>query len=74
MSTTKTKTEVITLNPIKMSTFTVHIEGTSDLILCKKARSFELPEIFKQSHPKGTKVAKGTVITIIFRYVGKDDV
>lgn len=56
MSTTKTKTEVITLNPIKMSTFTVHIEGTSDLILCKKARSFELPEIFKQSHPKGTQI------------------
>ena len=56
MSTTKTKTEVIALNPIKMSTFTVHIEGTSDLILCKKARSFELPEIFKQSHPKGTQI------------------
>ena len=30
--------------------------------------------VVEQSHPKGTKVAKGTVITIIFRYVGKDDV
>ncbi len=26
-----------------------------------------------QSHAKGTKVAKGTVVTVTFRYVGKDD-
>lgn len=50
------KEEVITLNPIKVSNFTVCIEGDSDLILCKKARSFELPEMFKQSHPKGTQM------------------
>lgn len=50
------KTETIMLNPIKMSDFTVHIEGTSDLILCAKARSYELPELFKQSHPKGTQI------------------
>ena len=56
MSTTKPKAEVVTLNPIKVSSFSVHIEGTSDLILCKKPRSFELPEIFKQSHPKGTQI------------------
>lgn len=56
MATNKTKETVITLNPIKTSTFTVCIEGTSDLILCKKARSFELSEIFKQSHPKGTQM------------------
>lgn len=56
MSAKKAKEEVITLNPIKMSTFTVHIEGTSDLILCAKARSYILPEIFKQSHPKGTQI------------------
>lgn len=52
----KVKTEVITLNPIKTSRFTVCIEGDSDLILCKKARSFELSEMFKQSHPKGTQI------------------
>lgn len=52
----KIKEEVITLNPIKTSRFTVCIEGDSDLILCKKARSFELSEIFKQSHPKGTQM------------------
>lgn len=44
------------IEPVKVSTITVHIEGTSDLILCKKARSFELAEIFKQTHPKGTKM------------------
>lgn len=52
----KVKTEVITLNPIQTSRFTVCIEGDSDLILCKKARSFELSEMFKQSHPKGTQI------------------
>lgn len=52
----KVKTEVITLNPIQTSRFTVCIEGDSDLILCKKARSFELSEMFKQSHPKGTQL------------------
>ena len=50
------KVEKITLNPIRTSNFTVCIEGDSDLILCKKARSFELSEIFKQSHPKGTQM------------------
>ena len=29
--------------------------------------------VVEQSIPAGTKVAKGTVITITFRYVGKDD-
>ena len=29
--------------------------------------------VVEQSVPKGTKVAKGTVVTITFRYVGKDD-
>ena len=29
--------------------------------------------VVEQSHEKGTKVAKGTVVTITFRYVGKDD-
>ena len=29
--------------------------------------------VVEQSIPAGTKVAKGTVVTITFRYVGKDD-
>lgn len=37
-------------------TLEIDIVGDSDLILCKKARSYELPEIFKQSHPKGTEM------------------
>lgn len=56
MATKKVKEEVITLNPIRTSQFTVHVEGESDLILCAKARSFEQQEIFKQSHPKGTQI------------------
>ena len=44
----------LTSLPIKSVTFT--LVGDTDLILCKKARSFERQEIFKQSHPKGTKI------------------
>ena len=29
--------------------------------------------VVAQSHEKGTKVAKGTVVTITFQYIGKDD-
>lgn len=54
MSNEKGTTVVIT--QAKVMSLNVHIEGTSDLHLCKKARSFELPEIFKQSHPKGTQI------------------
>lgn len=36
----------------------IRIVGDSDLILNKKARSYELPEIYKQSHPKGTEMPK----------------
>ena len=50
------KEEIITLNPIRTSKFSVVIEGDSDLILKSKARSFELAEMFKQSHPKGTQM------------------
>ena len=56
MSTTKTKEKVITLNPIKTRVFTVHIEGTSDLILCKRAGSFELERLFTLTHDKGTQL------------------
>ena len=50
------KEKTVTIAQAKIMSFNVHIEGTSDLHLCKKARSFELAEIFKQSHPKGTQM------------------
>ena len=46
----------VSLDAIKPQTMIVTVEGTSDLILCKKSRSYEREEIFKQSHPKGTKI------------------
>lgn len=46
----------ITLEQIKPKTMIVTVNGTSDLILCKKSRSYEREEVFKQSHPKGTKI------------------
>ena len=46
----------IALDQIRPSTMIVTVEGTSDLILCKKSRSYEREEIFRQSHPKGTKI------------------
>lgn len=50
------KETVINLSEIKTKSLLVRIAGDSDLILCKKARSYEREEIFKQSHPKGTKI------------------
>ena len=46
----------INLEQIKPKTMIVTVNGTSDLILCKKSRSYEREEVFKQSHPKGTKI------------------
>ena len=60
MATATKKNEVvesaISLEQIKPKTMIVTVNGTSDLILCKKSRSYELEEIFRQSHPKGTKI------------------
>ncbi len=49
-----TKEIKITGLPIKK--VAIALVGDTDLILCKKARSFEREQIFIQSHPKGTKV------------------
>ena len=46
----------ITIEAAKVSNIKLHLVGDEDLVLCSKARSYELPEIFKQSHPKGTKI------------------
>jgi len=51
-----TKTETIKIEPLRQSVLTFDIVGDSPLILNKKARSFEMQEIFKQSHPKGTAI------------------
>lgn len=50
--------ENINLEPIKKTLLKVELIGTSDLILNKKARSYELSEVWKQTHPKGTKMPK----------------
>lgn len=53
---TQTTETTINLEAIRTTKLKVKLIGTSDLILNKKARSFEREEIFKQSHPKGTKI------------------
>ncbi|MBR3645238.1 MAG: hypothetical protein IKN54_02370 [Lachnospiraceae bacterium] len=50
------ETGTMEISPIKICSMIVKIEGDSDLILCKKARSYEREEIEKQSHPKGYKI------------------
>lgn len=54
----KEETKDIRLEPIKQTIANVELVGTSDLILCKKSRSYERAQIFAQSHPKGTKLPK----------------
>ena len=56
MAGTKVNEVKISLSEIKVRKMVVTIVGDSDLILCKKARSYEREEVFKQSHPKGTKI------------------
>lgn len=50
------ETTIMTMDPIHVSTLNITLVGESDLILCKKARSYELFEVFRQSHVKGTKI------------------
>ena len=52
----KKKEETVVLSPFTERKMIVKIVGDSELVLCKKARSYELEEIFRQSHPKGTKI------------------
>ena len=58
MATKKTATKSITIEPIKKTLLSIELIGDSDLILNKKARSYELPEVWKQSHDKGTPMPK----------------
>lgn len=50
------ETKNINIEPIKKTTLRITLVGDSDLILHKKARSFERLEVFKQSHDKGTDI------------------
>lgn len=59
MATAKKATESnLSVEPIKAKKMTITIVGDSDLILCAKSRSYQREEIYKQSHPKGTKIPK----------------
>lgn len=49
-------TKKITIEATNKKTIKLHLVGTTPLILCKKCQSFEEQELFKQSHPKGTKL------------------
>ena len=51
-------TKNITINPVNQTLLHVELVGTSPLILNKKARSYEMAEVFKQTHPKGTEMPK----------------
>lgn len=53
-----TKTKTVALEPVKQTTIKVELIGTSDLILNKKARSYERSEVWKQTNPKGSKMPK----------------
>lgn len=54
----RAKKEDITLTAVPFKTVAIELVGDSDLILCTKSRSYELAEVFKQSHPKGTELPK----------------
>lgn len=50
------KVKNVTVSALPIRHVTITLVGDSDLILCKKARSFEQLEIFKQSHEKGASI------------------
>ena len=53
MAKAKTKVELKEQTYARM---TVKLEGTSDLILCTKARSYVMQQVWVQAHPKGDTV------------------
>lgn len=56
MATKNNNAQEICLTDTKKAKMIVEIIGDEDLILCGKTRSYEREEMFKQSHPKGTKI------------------
>lgn len=58
-STMKEKT--IKIEPLEETMITLVLVGDTDLILRKKARSYEREEVYKQSMPKGTEIPMSLV-------------
>lgn len=54
----KNEEKTINLEPLKQTIITADLNGNNDLILNKKCRSYERSEVWKQSHPKGSKMPK----------------
>lgn len=48
----------LSFEPMKQTLIKAQLIGTGDLILHKKNRLFEMSEIYKQDHPKGTKLPR----------------
>lgn len=56
MAKKETNANTLKIEELPIKKVAITLAGDSDLILRKKSRSFEMEEIFKQSHPKGTKI------------------
>lgn len=54
----KNEEKVINIEPLKQTVIKAELIGDTDLILNKKCRSYERSEVWKQSHPKGSKMPK----------------
>lgn len=54
----KNEEKVINIEPLKQTIIKAELIGDTDLILNKKCRSYERSEVWKQSHPKGSKMPK----------------
>lgn len=52
------KKDLINIEPMKQTILNIELIGDTDLILNKKCRSYERSEVWKQSHPKGSKMPK----------------
>lgn len=57
------KTKTLTIEEPKATRLLIELIGDSDLILHKKARSFEREEVWKQAHDKGTKIPQAYIAT-----------
>lgn len=54
----KEEQKTISLEPVKQTIIEADLSSLSDLILNKKCRSYERSEVWKQTHPKGSKMPK----------------
>lgn len=54
----KNEEKNVIIEPLKQTVIKAELIGDTDLILNKKCRSYERSEVWKQSHPKGSKMPK----------------